>query len=86
MSLLASISISHWPTGVTLHTIPEKATSETDARKHFSKLAEIISLMEKDNHSIVLETTNGYVSLTRKYLSDCVLTLNYEEDTNDDVG
>lgn len=88
MSILASIRILHWPSEIQLHTIPETSESEDEASKQFSKLAEVISMMEKDNHSIVLETTDGYVSLTRKYLSDCILSLEVkpEEETDDDAG
>lgn len=87
MSVLASVSIFHWPSEVQLYTIPETAESEDESSKQFSKLAEVISQMDKDNHSIVLETTEGYVSLTRKFLADCILNLKViEEETDDDVG
>ena len=45
--------------------------------------------MDKDNHSIVLETTEGYVILTRKFLADSILRLKLfqvEDSVDDDAG
>lgn len=75
MSHLASIHIFHLRSGIRFDTVEETASSFEEARAQFSKLAEVISSMEQDNHSIVLETTEGYVILSRKFLSDSILRL-----------
>lgn len=89
MSYLASIHIFHLPSGTHFYTVEENTPSESEAKVQFSKLAEVISSMDKDNHSIVLETTEGYVILTRKFLADSVLRLKVnpvEEEVNDDAS
>lgn len=75
MKYSAAIHILHFPTSTQFYTVEEDTSSPEEARQQFSKLAEMISLMEKDNHSIVLETTDGYVMFTRKFLSDCIFRL-----------
>lgn len=85
----AAIHIYHLPSGTHLYTVEENTPSESAAREQFSKLAEIISSMDKDNHSIVLETTEGYVILTRKFLADSILRLKLfqvEDSVDDDAG
>lgn len=73
----ASIHIFHFSSNTQFYTVEEETPSLVEAREQFSKLAEVISLMEKDNDSIVLETTEGYVMFTRKFLSDCIFRLNF---------
>ncbi len=86
MSHTASIHIFHLPSGTHFYTVSEPTPSTEEAKEQFSKLAEVISAMKEDNHSIVLETTEGYVILSRKFLSDSILRLKIEEETDDDAG
>jgi hypothetical protein len=39
--------------------------------------------MDQDNHSIVLETTEGYVVLPRKVLSESILHLQFAQVENE---
>lgn len=75
MKYCAAIHILHFTTNTQFYTVDEYTASPEEAREQFSKLAEVISSMEKDNHSIVLETNDGYVMFTRKFLSDCIFRL-----------
>ena len=80
MSYFASIQILHLPSGCELETIKEATPSLEEARKQFSKLAETIALLDKDNDSIVLETTEGYIALFRKVLSESIIRLKTNQD------
>ncbi len=86
MKHLAFIHIHHIPSDTHLYTAEETSPSFEESKAQFSKLAGVISSMDKDNHCIVLETTEGYVILTRKFLADSILRLKSwpnEETPND---
>ena len=83
MKNLASIHILHLPSGTHLYTVEEKTPSYEEAKMQLSKLAEVISSLSQDNHSIVLETTEGYVVLPRKVLSESILHLQFTQVENE---
>lgn len=82
MKFIANIYIYHIPSKIDFYTIQEVTSSLEEAKKQFSALARTIAMMDRDNHSIVLETTTGPVMFTRKFLSDCFIRLEFGEQHN----
>lgn len=79
MSVIASVYIYHPPFNIHYHTIEEEYDNATDALENFSKLGDQITNLEKDNETVLLETTSGYVMLNKKFLTDSVLRLSIFE-------